>query len=457
MDLQGRGAYGAVYRAMGVEPHAEGLVALKLALHPRDARFAREAELLSRLRHPGIPRLRDAGEWLAPSGAPHPYLAMEFVEGEPLYAWARRQPLSSRRLLQLLASLARVLEATHAAGGVHRDVKGDNVLVRSEDAQPVLIDFGAGHHVGASTLTGPLLPPGTPAYRSPEAWNYVLHADADSAPPYPAGPADDVFALGVTAYRLVTEQYPPSTNPEEEAAYLWHEEGTGAQPVRTLNARCCPELSAIVSRMLAVRPEARGSARELAEALEQTACSVGPEADVSLFEPNAPRPLHVWAAPKRMRPRAKTRGRALPWLAAVSLGGALAFGIGWVVGMWNAEDSVREPVALRVEAKDGGTAAVGDSALMAPVAPVQAPSAWTTAVMQMPPKPLPGQRRPDASGRCPGKEHVAILGGCWIKLNAPAKDCEKEEGYVHQGGCYIPVMRRAGPATSSPAKAPDRR
>jgi serine/threonine-protein kinase len=456
VGLQGRGAYGAVYRATGVAPHAAGLVALKLAFHPRDARFAREAELLSRLRHPGVPRLRDAGEWLAPSGTCYPYLAMEFVEGEPLYDWARRHSLSSRRVLHLLSRLARALEATHAAAGVHRDVKGDNVLVRSEDSWPVLIDFGAGHHVGAATLTGPLFPPGTPAYRAPEAWRYVLQAHPDSAPPYPAAPADDVFALGVTAWRLLTDQYPPSTDPAEEESRLWHVEGTGAPPVRVLNARCCPELSALVSRMLAVRPEARGSARELAEALERAACGAGPEADVPLFASDAPRPLRLRAAPRRLAPRVP-EGSRWRWFAAVGLGGALAFGIGWTVGLWNAEDSARGPVALRVAATDGGTVAVGDSALRAPEAPVQAPSAWSTVAVEVPPKPLPGQRRTDANGRCPGKQQVPIHGGCWSKLNVDAKECDAEDGYVHQGVCYTPALRRPSPSTSSPAKVPDRR
>ncbi|WP_343073351.1 serine/threonine-protein kinase [Pyxidicoccus fallax] len=450
--LRGRGTYGAVYRATGVEPHAPGTVALKVALHPRDARFTREAELLSRIRCPGVPRLLEAGEWVAPSGKVHPYLAMEWVEGEPLYAWARRRQPSSRQVLQVLGRLARALESTHAAGGVHRDFKGDNVLARAGDDWPVLIDFGAGHHVGASTLTGPLLPPGTPAYRSPEAWGYALGADPDSAPPYPAGPADDVFALGVTAYRLIAELYPPSTDPREEESHVWSLEGTGVPAVRELNARCCPELSALVSRMLDVRPEARGRARELAEALERAAGNVGPEADVPLYDLDAPRALRVRAVPRRVEPRATGRTWS-SWLAAVSLGGALALGVGWMVGMWNTE----EPVAVGMETKDGGTVAVGDSALTAPVAPVQAPSAWSTAVMQIPPKPLPGQRRTDANGRCPGKQQVPIHGGCWLKVNIDPKDCAKHDGYVHQGSCYTPSMRSESPPMSSPAEAPARR
>ena len=83
------------------------------------------------------------------------------------------------------------------------------MLVRVSDGQAGLIDFGAGNIRGAPTLTAPPLPPGTPAYRSPEAirfqWDYRSHPTAR----YEAQPADDVYALGVTAYQLVTGTYPP--------------------------------------------------------------------------------------------------------------------------------------------------------------------------------------------------------------------------------------------------------
>src|SRR5690349_13234369 len=82
---RGRGVYGTVYRAVREGDESAGMVALKLATHPRDARFKREAELLRRGWHPSVPRLLDSGEWRHPNGFSYPYVVMAWVEGEALY------------------------------------------------------------------------------------------------------------------------------------------------------------------------------------------------------------------------------------------------------------------------------------------------------------------------------------------------------------------------------------
>jgi serine/threonine protein kinase len=127
---QGQGAYGAVYRAVRLGQQHSGPVALKLSLLPWNQRFVREAQLLSLLSHPGTPRLLDSGALLHPSGAELPFLVMQWVEGTPLYAWAEQHSPSPQQLCRVLAHLVRTLEALHASGVVHRDVKGDNVLVQ---------------------------------------------------------------------------------------------------------------------------------------------------------------------------------------------------------------------------------------------------------------------------------------------------------------------------------------
>jgi serine/threonine protein kinase len=448
LERRGFGAYGAVYRALGVA-NVPGPVALKLALHPEDGRFAREVELLSRLRHPNVPRLVDHGLWLQPGGLAFPYLAMEWVEGVSLYDWAQVQCPTSRQVLRVLASLARALEATHAAGGVHRDVKGDNALVRAVDGQVFLTDFGSGNYVGAAMLTSSPLPPGTQPYRSPEAWRSVRLPYQPSDTPYAPGPADDVFALGMTAYRLVTDDYPPTPALLNEVTHLWGPEGRGPVPPRGVNARCCAELSRLVSRMLSVRPEARGGAGELAEALEQAARRAGPEADVPLFT------RKELSAEEARRVPPQDRGPA-PWsrlMAAASLGAAVALGAAWMLSARLQAKTEQAHASATEESKDGGTVAVGDTALTAPAPLSRAPSALSVIAVDLPPKPLRGQLRPDASGRCAHRAHVAINGGCWMELKTSPKDCD-EPYYVHKGACYGPAYPPPRPATSAPTERP---
>ncbi|MBZ4416628.1 serine/threonine protein kinase [Myxococcus sp. RHST-1-4] len=450
MERRGWGAYGAVYRAFGMEGIHHGPVALKLALHPADARFAREVELLSRIRHPCVPRLVDHGGWVSPVGIPYPFLAMEWVEGASLYEWARVRRPSSRQVLHALSCLARALAATHSARGVHRDVKGDNVLVRAADDHVFLTDFGSGHFLGAATLTSPPFPPGTPPYRSPEAWRSVKLPFHAATPPYAPEPADDVFALGMTAYRLVTDEYPPTTAPMDEESHIWSLEGPGPRPPRAVNARCCAELSELVSRMLSVRPEARGSARELAEALEQAAREAGAEADVPLFAREEFQPEAMRVSPQHAMPRASGRPRR-SWLTAASLSGAVAFGTGWMLSARPGGDAEQLHASAPEDTQDGGTVAVGDAVLTAPMPLTRPPSAWSTIAVDLPPRPLPGQSRPDAAGRCPHRAHTVIHGGCWVKVALSLKNCD-EGYYVYKGECYGPVFPPARPPTSSPAE-----
>jgi hypothetical protein len=444
LERCGLGAYGAVYRAVDAKTK-RGTVALKLALHPGDARFAREAELLSRVRHPSVPRLLDQGVWPPLAARSYPYVAMEWVEGVSLYDWALDRRPTSRQVLQVLASLARALEATHGAGGVHRDVKGDNVLVSDVDGRVFLTDFGSGHYIGAATLTRAPFPPGTPDYRSPEAWRSVRLPMLAPVVPYAPVPADDVFALGVTAFRLVTDTYPFPDDP----TFGFGQADAAALPyARAVNARCCAELSALISCMLSIRPEERGSARELAEALEEAADEAGPEADVPLFAgEEAPRLVEGRAA---ARPIGRTRR---PWLVAASLGGALALGSGWLLDAHPGEDARTVHASMSEEGKDGGTIAVGDSALTAPVSREHAPFAGAPIAEEAPPQPVPGQTRPNALGRCP-RNQVPINGGCWKKLAVDAKECT-EGDVVYKGACYTPAYPPPRPPTSSPAEGAD--
>ncbi len=192
--------------------------------------------------------------------------AMEWVEGVPLYDWARQSPPGVPQVLGLLAQLAGALAALHAHGGVHRDVKGDNVLVRRSDGRAMLTDFGTDHYPGVVPLTPPGAYPGTPAYRAPESGLFELQSLRDRSARYCAGPGDDLHALGVTACRLVTGKYPEFADPWKDEHDTWHLDAALPPPELL---RIEPRLRDLILRMLSVSPAERGTAAQLAEALEQ--------------------------------------------------------------------------------------------------------------------------------------------------------------------------------------------
>ncbi|MDC0709611.1 serine/threonine-protein kinase [Stigmatella sp. ncwal1] len=440
-EIEGRagyGTYGAVYRA-----HRQGQtegppVALKLARHPNDLRFDREAELLTRIQHPGVPRLLGRGTWTGvPRGETHPYLVMQWVDGFGLYEWARKQPLTPCRMLRLLAQVARALAATHAAQGLHRDVKGDNILV-TPSGQAFLLDFGCGTWEGAASLTDWILAPGTRHYRSPQALRFHWNHRKASAARYRATPADDVYALGVTAYHLSTGVYPPlATDPA-----IAGDDGRDTLEILVPPGRLAPlvpELEALILRMLSDNPQDRGSAAELATAMEAAAATFGAETEAS----------ERWAPPKK--PMSQGRpvvpfgdrrppvpephpGEVWPWAV-------LPIAIGLLVllsGNWNMARVWPPPSTFQ----DGGTGGVADAAVEElPVSITPQEPKPSRLSLDMPKEPLPGQRRPP----CPDSQ-ISIRGGCWVELRA-TPPCG-EGAYAWKDACYYPVSSSQRPSTS---------
>ncbi|KFE69059.1 serine/threonine protein kinase [Hyalangium minutum] len=493
---RGIGAYGAVYRAERVGHEEAGDAALKMALHPRDPRFKREAEMLRRTRHPNVPRLLDSGEWRHPNGFHHPFIVMERIDGEPLYAWAERRNPDTRQVLRLLAQAARALQATHEAGGVHRDVKGDNVLVRPVDEWLFLMDFGAGDYVGAERLTASRLPPGTPPYRSPEAWAASRNPWRKPHERYVAGPADDVFALGVMAYRLVTDEYPPFTDASSEEGQCWQPGGSGPRPPSEVNSRVGPELDAVIQRMLSLNPKKRGTAQELAEVMEQSAAQVRSVSGEGLFQWETPQ-SSAWSHGEatdveRLGHRLRRRNRKAV-LAAVDadatkratvhrqqavagaktalrgerevlraqgLSGfalmaatALAVLLLWLQQRESLSSQEGVPVARGTrsgEQRDGGVTHVGDTAVSAVSSGEQSPMGKGVAV-EAPPKPFPGQLRPDLNGRC-RKGQYSINGGCWLRVEvSDLEDCKGvKNGVEFEQSCYTPIFPSKREPTSAP-------
>jgi hypothetical protein len=429
----GRGAFGAVYRVYRVEREDLPPFALKLAHSPKEPRFEREVELLRRIHHAQVPRVHEVGWWKHANGVLFPYFVMDWVEGQPLYEWAARG-VSSRQVLRVMGQVARALEATHGAGAVHRDVKGANVLVSAADTA-VLVDFGAGTFEGAAPLTWQALPPGTPQYRSPQALRFYAkwrpHRDA----PYTAGPADDLYALGVTAYRLVTGIYPPPHVQVEVGAVEGEEHDNEPKwvPPEEL-ATVSPELAQLIRQLLSVEPSARGSARQVAEAAERAVRNAGQGAD-ELITPHVARaaPGHrQWV--RALRP---VLGRAA-WLAASAVAGMVL--TLWVKPRVAEEKSLARQEAAQAGAMDRSEVGLADEQEIGQVGEARLDVVRAGVTLEMPKEPLPGQLR----GPCKTEYEDEIRGGCWVALRKKPP-CGKDS-YEWKDACYWP---------SFPAKRPD--
>ena len=173
-QLEGRiatGGMGEVWR--GVDQTLRRPVAVKL-LRPEYAgdesflvRFRGEARHAAGLSHPGVASVYDYGEVATGTSQPTAYLVMELVEGEPLSAVLHREKrLSAERMLDVLGQAADALQAAHALGVVHRDVKPGNLLIRTDGVVKVT-DFGIARAMDAAPLTATGIMMGTAYYVSP--------------------------------------------------------------------------------------------------------------------------------------------------------------------------------------------------------------------------------------------------------------------------------------------------
>jgi eukaryotic-like serine/threonine-protein kinase len=483
----GRGVYGTVYRAVPLHARHAFPVALKLALHPEDPRFAREVHLLSLFEHPSIPRLLDHGAWQGPGGLRHPFLVMEWVDGVRLYDHARLHPPSSLQVLRWLSQLADALTELEAREVVHRDVKGGNVLVRRTDGRAMLMDFGTGIYPGAAMLTPPLWFPGTPAYRSPESWLFELQFSRDASARYRPAPADDLYALGVTACRLLTGEDPELGAPLRDEHGRWHLEAV-IPPLALLGGpQVEPALRDMTLRLLSVDSEKRGSAAQWARSLEHVARHVEQEGSSlrAALPDSLPVPLaaeqpaeapalkpHEEAPPKeapgllaeepsgasvpaeRFRHRERT-WRGWPWLALAAAGLAVVL---WARpdprDVLPEEPALAQAAGSEEDAQDAETRGLGEAAAATALEQAPAASLREKLAKEPLPEPQPGQLRPNAKGQCPHKRQTALNKGCWLGTSLDREGCTQINGQMHKGICYVPIILPGRPPTSSPTDKP---
>ena len=220
----GEGGMGQVWLAVRADGLYERRVALKLlrpglgdvGLH---ARFTRERQILARLGHAHIARLLDAG--ISQDG--QPYLALDYVRGEPITDYAQKRVLDLRSRLHLFAQVCAAVSHAHANLVVHRDLKPSNILVTSA-GEVCLLDFGIAklldqEQVPSVDITRTGSRTFTLHYASPEQ----LRGEVITT-------MTDVYALGVVLYELLTDSKPYELTRQSDAA--WEEAILGTEPGR---------------------------------------------------------------------------------------------------------------------------------------------------------------------------------------------------------------------------------
>lgn len=278
----GTGAMGVVYKAFDTAIERE--VAIKTIrqelLSDQDAaswreRFAREVRTAARCIHPNVVTIYDFGE---DQGVP--YIAMEFCACRPLSDFLISQrAFDVKSALYIASQILSALEAAHAQGIVHRDIKPGNILLL--DAGTVKVtDFGIAR-VESSTMTAHGSMVGTPSYMSPEQF-MAGHIDHRS----------DLFSTAVLTYEMLTGRRPFLGNNSAEIMYRVLNESPA--PISTLNPSVAPGIEHAIWRGLAKAPEERHpSAGDFARALQAGAGSHDAAATIIAPAPSqvAPRPV----------------------------------------------------------------------------------------------------------------------------------------------------------------------
>jgi eukaryotic-like serine/threonine-protein kinase len=259
------GGMGTVYR--GTHILMDKTVAIKVlhsALAADDvivARFSREARAASRISHPHALNVTDFGE--SENGIV--FLIMEYLRGRTLKEVVHSDaPMPLPRVVEIIRQVSGALEAAHAEGVVHRDLKSDNIMLvevgdKNADWAKVL-DFGIAkiqEPVGQDpALTAPNLIIGTPQYMSPEQCSQASEIDSRS----------DIYSLGVILYEMLVGHV-PFTGESPTAIMMKHLQD--APPSVLEERKDLPaEVSRVVTRALAKKPEDRfQSASELAQSL----------------------------------------------------------------------------------------------------------------------------------------------------------------------------------------------
>ncbi|AUX39198.1 protein kinase [Sorangium cellulosum] len=250
LSLLGRGGMGAVYKAR--DPRLQRYVALKL-IRDNDPELVQrliwEAQAQARVEHPNVCKVYEVGE-----AQGQPFIAMQYVDGQPLHHIARTMTLEQR--VKVMADVADGLHAAHRLGLIHRDIKPANILVeRTADGafRPYLVDFGLAREIAADGRAS-TTEEGTPAYMAPEQVSGGLRQ---------LDRRTDVYGLGSTLYEVLVGR-PPFVD-ACVTSLIWRVANELPAPLRQLDKEIPVDLETVVMKCLEKAPQRRyDSAKRLA-------------------------------------------------------------------------------------------------------------------------------------------------------------------------------------------------
>jgi len=260
-----------------------------------EAWMRREVASLEYLAHPNLLPVLEWGRWPDPETG-YAWFVTPYVEGSTLHEWRWRERAFLERTVGVLCELLTVLEALHAQGVFHRDLKAENLLVRGADDKAFLIDFGSVHLPWARRLTDGLAP-GTLHVQPPEVVLFLLSEAVRTGSRMEAHASADLYAFGVLLYETLTNCRPFSTRLPLKQLLLSIASVSPPDP-RRLAPEAPASLCALALRLLEKDPETRPpSAVAVRQELERLRAEEGHTAS--------------WRAPAR-RPSESAREWTLP-------------------------------------------------------------------------------------------------------------------------------------------------
>jgi serine/threonine-protein kinase len=317
-SLLGVGGMGEVYRAYDTAKDRTVAIKLLRAELSADAgfqeRFRRESRIAARLQEPHVIPVHDFGEI---NGVL--YIDMRLVDGDNIQAVLRRNgPLDPARAASIVGQVAAALDAAHASGLVHRDVKPENVLLTANDFA-YLVDFGIAHLGGESGLTSAGAAIGSCAYMAPERFTGGR-----------VGPAADIYSLACLLYECLTGAAPFPTG---ELSQLMgaHIMSPPPRPSAT-GPRVSPAFDAVVTRGMAKQPEARfSSAGDLARAASVAAAAAQVPTTINPALGQTVTTRQFMATPPAQSPPVRTGFGRGQWMLVGALAGVVAAALGLVL------------------------------------------------------------------------------------------------------------------------------